>query len=330
MDRYNFIIIKFLLLVFISLSLPAFFRFDYENKKNYMAELQQEIEKIQPDFIFLGNSMLNSRIDPNYFNKLTNSKSYTIWEGGVTSSVWYLILKNVISTANVKPKAVFIFFRDTYLTEAKYRTDGAYEKYINMYSQDNEPVLQSIIATETSLRTQYYTFVKTIYPILDKNDKIKHKLSDFAEWLTNSLNSKIEFKKSDVNKILSLENFRNVNNDGENVNESGYKWNYDFSKALQQSFLPHIIDIGKNNNLLLAFVRIKKRPLLNGLPSQNPDLELYIEELKKYLESNNCKFFDFTGDKRITIDMYGSGDHIDESSKTLYTEIFSDTIKGML
>ena len=71
-----------------------------------------KLEKIQPDFIFIGNSMLDSRIDPDYFQESTGKKIYIIWHGGIMSSVWYLIMKNVIVVSEVKPKTVFIFFRD--------------------------------------------------------------------------------------------------------------------------------------------------------------------------------------------------------------------------
>jgi hypothetical protein len=317
-------LIKFLALILLILFIPSFIRpaIFFDDKK--VKEIKR-IEEIQPDFIFIGNSMLAKSIDPEYFQEATGNKCHIIWEGGIMSSVWYLIMKNVIAVSNINPKAIFIFFRDTELTEPKRRATGQYKKYIEYYSSENEKVLNRILFNDKGFNRQYEDSIVKFYPLLRFQETSKEEISKFAALMINSIkvDSFQDFKVWMINVLFDLKNFRTVVADDENL--EGYKIDYDFNGALNNSLLPYIIDIAHKKKIKLIFIRIQRRPNEDGLPVQPPLLIKYISDLKNYMNKQKIGCYDFTGNPNITLDMYGFGDHLNEKSMKKFTEIFIDT-----
>lgn len=290
--------------------------------------LIKKLEQIQPDYIFIGNSMLRTRIDINHFNKITGSNCYKIQHNGVMSAFWYLIIKNVVSVSRINPKCVFILFRDTHLTQPTYRVDGEYKLLIDKYRSSDESVLDNIISRNKGTKDKLKTLISNhFYPFLSQHNRTnRKKISNIATRLTNfvSRGSPQKFTKFHVNNIFEIENFRPVATDGENVGD--YKSNHNFEEMSDTSFLPHLIDIANKNSIKLTFVRVQRRPNSQAGPSQDLDLKQYINELKIYLENSGCGYYDFTDDPRITLELYGAGDHIIKEYKKKYTKIFVDTI----
>ena len=71
------IIIKCLLFFLIFLSLPAIVRPNYVNEKEtFNNNLLSEIIQIEPEYIFIGNSMLNTRIDIKHLDDISNNKNF--------------------------------------------------------------------------------------------------------------------------------------------------------------------------------------------------------------------------------------------------------------
>jgi hypothetical protein len=322
---------KFISIVCLMLFFPALYRtdlFSSDNKED-IASLIKLIKQSNPDYIFIGNSMLDSRINPDHLYVLTGKKSFLLWRGGVETAVWYLMLKNLIIPSGVRPQAVFIFFRDTFLTEPQFRTEGVYRNDIRSFSMDNETVLDGILRKDKSIRELFAGRIGDLYPILE--NKFQEVIANISEACIKRM-CKIfsrNFEISQVNTILNFSNFRHIETDGENIAvESAI--NYNFTAALPGSFLPRMIKLAKENHVPLVFIRVQRRPVNNMPPVQSPVLKQYVKELADYLKQENMGFYDFTGDPRITLDMYGSGDHIDKNKKKLYTEFFADTLKDML
>jgi len=287
------------------------------------------LQLANPDYVFIGNSMLDSRISPDHLHTLTGKKSFLLWEGGAQSAVWYLMLKNVVIPSGVKPQAVFVFFRDTFLTEPHFRTDGAYRRDIISFSTDNEPVLNTILKKDATGREQFVERLRDIYPILETNSQqVIAKISGSCIQNLSHIFSG-NFEMSQVNTLLDYSHFRRSDADGENAPAES-TLNYNFSAALPVSFLPHMIKLAKENHVPLIFIRVERRPVHAMAQVQSAELNSYIHELRTYLNQEKIGFHDFTGDPRITLDMYSSGDHIDENNKKLYTEIFAATLRDML
>jgi hypothetical protein len=88
-----------------------------------------------PDFIFIGNSLLDGRINPDLIETLTNGgKVDVLMTPGTASAVWYLTLKNQIIQSGAQPKTVFIIFETDDLTFALRGTTEQYRAKIEALS----------------------------------------------------------------------------------------------------------------------------------------------------------------------------------------------------
>ncbi|MFZ4767059.1 MAG: hypothetical protein ACOYMN_19070 [Roseimicrobium sp.] len=68
------------------------------------AELQRE----RPDWVLIGNSMLGSRIESEFFNQLSGHRVYRLSISSTKSAMWYLMLKLMVVQSEAKPKCVTI------------------------------------------------------------------------------------------------------------------------------------------------------------------------------------------------------------------------------
>ena len=286
------------------------------------------IEAKKPQYIFIGNSMLDSRISTYYFNKLTGTRSLSFWEGGAMSAVWYLLLKNVVVASEVRPETVFIFFRNTSLTEPFFRTEGKYRELLEKFMCGNDSVVQSVLQKKEKLNGALLQHAESLYPVLNNQSKnILFSVPDIMTWGSHLFG--FEFDHPEVKKFFSEHPLRSVTDDGEN-SDTTRSYNFDFTNAVNHSFLPHLIETAHINNLNLIFVRVQQRPPPDGSFYQSNELKNYIRALKHYLKKYNCNYIDFTGHPKITLKMYGPGDHIAKTHKEQYTRIFIEEVKNLL
>jgi hypothetical protein len=327
--KQNHTLVKFIVYLLLIVTLPTLFS-SRGVVKNESKTLVKQLETIQPDYVFIGNSMLDSRIDDSYFEGITEKKCFLIWRGGVVSSFWYLILKNVISVSTIKPEHVFIFFRNTFLTEPLYRTDEEYKKILAEYKTESEMIFDSIENYKsTKWDKKLRLTISGLYTFSEISEKARKAIPKISEKLTGLISKQFssDFNRSDVNRIFQINNFRPTENDGENI--SKYPWNYSFQNAIEHSFLPHMIDLMKKTKLKYSFIRVQKRP---GQPLPIQDklrLNKYMEDLRLYLNKHGYQLYDFTNHPEVTLDMYGAGDHINGVSKQKYTYLFIKAMEEM-
>src|SRR3954462_2735045 len=81
---------------------------------------------MQPAFVVIGDSMAGSRIDPAVFTRVSGQTVAPLLYAGSGPAWWYLVLKNWVIASGIRPKAVFIFFRDTNLTNVLFRIDATW------------------------------------------------------------------------------------------------------------------------------------------------------------------------------------------------------------
>lgn len=97
---------------------------------------------------------------------------------------------------------------------------------------------------------------------------------------------------------------------------------YSFERMVDKSFLPYFIRLAQEQNIRLIFIRSKRKCYAQGAP-QPPALRRYFQQFRAYVEARGCRFYDFTRDPAITLDMYGSGEHMDYGAgRRKWTEIF--------
>lgn len=345
---------EFLAILIIVFGTPALFRSVEQPSFDYRT--LEELKFLQPEYVLIGNSMLETRIDARHLSRLLGGRKVAVLHsGGDMSSIWYLRLKNHVAASGSKPKAVFIFFRDDELTKPLNRIRGMYEKKIQSLKRGEEREFDDILEANLPLDYKSVSLVKNIYPeIADAQDKRRESLNAMAMdpfvvanisqlWTrprgkndveTSMLRSQYEkdwslardsFKR-EVNEIFAYSKLRKTRN--ADVSKKRAAYNYDFGNV-EKTFLPAMIKTASENGLKLVFVRVQKRPGPNGPLKDPPSLERYVAELRDYIENHGMIMYDFSGDPQVTLEMYQDGDHIAERYKRAYTELFYFRLAGV-
>jgi hypothetical protein len=114
---------------------------------------------------------------------------------------------------------------------------------------------------------------------------------------------------------------------------------YDFGQRVEESFLPHIIRIARENGVRLAFVRMKTRrdaARQEGResalgPHPRPDLlAQYIGGLRDYLDSHGVPMLDFTDHPHLKLHHFREHDHFSDEGQRLFTRLLAEHLKPHL
>lgn len=280
-----------------------------------------------PQVVLIGDSMLGTRIDEEKLASLSDVPiSVNVLEGSA-SARWYLFLKNYLSVAGWKPKEVVIFFRDRYLTDPVFRTSAQYQELLHATMHENEPVVDMVLESGDGSRFAWLAdFFKWLYPSQQLRDRTADYLVERAQKFTDKVTA--DGQKFDValDRTFDIKLIRpDMPSElaSENLNEAA------FDPAPGKSFLPHMLEIARENGWHLTFYRVKRRPQEGNIREDEPELIEYIEDLRTYLEANGATLVDETNDETLGIEYYSDGDHVDEAMMPQYTEHFHERIKAL-
>ncbi len=294
-------------------------------------ELLAQVRARKPEYVFIGDSMLLTRLDPARFGELEHDAPVQVLAGhGLSSAGWFLMLQNFVVAADHQPRMVFIFFRDYALSWPYFRTTGTYREKMEPYMRDHEPVLDLVWsqAAQTT-RSRIHSALERIYPIQRRRTEAQDVLRNTALTLAPKPWKRQERLLEEVNDVFELDNLRKDVPVELSDTDSPEPDRFDSSPTA--SFVPHIIDLAKKNNLRVCFYRVKRRPPGRALRRDDPpDLVHYLRTLEDYVESRGMVFFDASDDVREHVGMYADGDHIAEEYRTQWTDIFHDQVQPLL
>lgn len=295
-------------------------------------EIQPEIEKIEkarPDLICVGSSYLAAAVSPQELSRLTGLRVYLLWRPGAQSACYYLFMKNVIGAAPHKPRFVLIYFQDNFLTVPTYAIDGNNRaSKIIPFSQPAEPLLEKLAYREKRGLVLYG--LERLWPAFRLREEVRSNVQRqvetfFLRFLSgpesrtptkvlnhvfseNALNRKLVGERQLIEEDLSIQSRDSLQ----------------FSKWIDRSFLPPIIQIAREKGIRLILVRMKRRREAMG-GTESESLLAYVNDLREYLAREQVTFIDFSHDPRIRIEHYGGGDHI--SSEILFTPMLAEAIR---
>ena len=84
-----------------------------------------------------------------------------------------------------------------------------------------------------------------------------------------------------------------------------------------------MLKLAHSQGLHLVFFRVKKRPSDTGaLAAESGIGPAYQAALQAYLEKAGAILIDESRDPDLTLDFYGSGDHVKPAMEKTYTEMF--------
>jgi hypothetical protein len=303
--------------------LPALYRPTFGGKLPFDDHVLREIDAQKPDYVFIGNSMLGTRIDESTLEtRVGKNCCYVLWTGGAESAWEHQVLENYVVAAAHHPKAVFIFFRDAYLTRVTYRANDFYWWKIERVSHESEPALSHAMHESRTWQERLEYDLGLLYPIQKRRDAANYALSWVAGQAVDP--GRIPYGASTAasyNELFSLARLKTVDT-ADDAGASTDMSIYDFDSRLPRSLLPSMVALAKGAGIRLVFVRVQRRPTEFGPPTQPPQLTEYIEKLSRYLADNGVGFYDFTGDPELTLDHYLDGDHIRPEWKQASTELF--------
>jgi hypothetical protein len=296
-----------------------------------VAQYKSDLNKSGADVALIGDSVLFHGVIPDQMATLTGRKIYKLGVPGTASAAWYLMLKNVIAAAAHKPRYLVVTFRDTILTVPDYRVNGKYLNLVSRFATPNEPLfIQRSFTQQMSLVEQ---LADQYLPIYGSRLLARDKLNYFIRYSLPAVfgcNSKCTDK---ANKIV----FRNNNlgrNSLTNAAASAEAYLYtpdrlDFSSQLNQSFLPEMIRLARENKIQLILVRTKHLNAANER-SESAALKNYMRALKTYAAQNNVIVLDFAYDERLTRKLYYDSYHTTSAGAVVFTNILAEALLPIL
>jgi len=285
------------------------------------------LARVKPEVVFVGNSMLNTRIDEQAFHAESGFHCERVSRSSTASALWYLYLKNIIAPLEVKPKVVIVFFRDYTLTAPAYRTTGIYRPYFESLQRSPEPVLDQVLwnpdsAAPVGARARFAHTVRAFYGITNQPAFAHGKLTDLAFDLTRFGTGKA-IRRNQMSVRFGLENLRHDLGDDlgtDNMWDNGGDTPA-FSASPNASFLPHMLDLAREHGFTLCFYRVKRRCDVDGTRDDDPKLAPYLEDLDQFIHAKGGLFIDESEDP-IPPEWYSDGDHIGTARRPDYTRRF--------
>jgi hypothetical protein len=284
----------------------------------FNAEPIGDLRIMNPTWIVIGDSMAGSRFDPPLFRRLTSTEVAPLLWAGSGPSWWYLAFKNWVVPSGVHPRAVFVFFRDTNLTDVMFRIDASWA--LDTVALAHEDELNAAVARRQG--TPLYQ-VREAADALYEAPQARRWLEPLAEeWPARALfayrRPRARFFEQ-LNTRLGLEHLRPM--DAADMQETEDR-DADFDGFVDKSALPLMLRDARPAGLCLCFVRVQRRPEGSRPPYQSPALRRYMSKLRTYIEQRGGLLVDDTGDTAQDPSWYGDGDHLSDQGRVHYTELF--------
>src|SRR6185436_2279510 len=121
--------------------------FPGHRSRPFQAERIPELRQMNPGAVVIGDSMAGTRIDERLLSQLSGVPVAPLLQAGSGPAFWYLALKNWVIASGIKPRVVFIFFRDTNLTDTMFRLDEQFRWSLDMVAGDREDELNGVVAS---------------------------------------------------------------------------------------------------------------------------------------------------------------------------------------
>jgi len=275
-----------------------------------------------PAWVFIGDSMLGTRIDPVHLGRISSSGDEFVaflYQAATGPGWWYLAFKNQLIASGVKPRMTFVFFRDTNLTDTMFRLEGHYGNALDDVATAAEPELDALVAAHR--KGTWYRAHRLVDNVYQADLATSWMEPWIRRWWVRWQDPRpgaLESFEWNVDKLFAVDSIRyDVGADLALSDVSGAP---DFRRDLPTSVLPLVLGLSKQHGVPVCFVRVQRRPINNRPPEQSPELQRYVADLKVWLESNGACFHDDTGDPDLTLDLYEDGDHVGDRRR--YTEIF--------
>ncbi len=309
------------------LGIPALLDLGPLPRKPFDDQPVQMLKKAQPQCVFLGDSMLESRIDEAVLNSVADRPCTLLARQGSSSAMWFLLLKNVIAGQPQPPPTVVVFFRSRQLTLPAHRATSTHRFRLEPVMRGAEPVVEELVGAEVRRQTPLLDRLSlAAYPVQWRREDLQERIQS---WALDLVARSREYTgiRAQAHEIFSAKNLRADGPQDFEAMEGGQSGldvdDHEFGSSVEHSFLPHMLKTAQAKNIRLVFFRVKRRPGENGaLANENATAPTYLAALRAYLEKAGATLIDETSDVEVTLDFYGAGDHVKTAMEKRYTEMF--------
>lgn len=288
----------------------------------------EQLADMRPGYVIIGDSMAGTRVHTTRLRELTGRPVADLVQAGSGPVFWYLALKNWVIASRSQPKVVFIFFRDTNLTDILFRLDEGYRWNVDRVAGDREDEVNAAIAANAGeLRYRVRSTIERgygadrvrLWMVPGLTDRLARALVPGRErrkQFTQAMNSRFDFLH--IRPIQAADVATAVDRQTE------------FDYYVQRSVLPLMLRDARQAGIRLCFVRVQRRPIDNRPPEQSEALKRYVARLRDYIVANGGIWRDDTGDPELTLQMYDDGDHMSLDWRARYTEILYERVRSSL
>lgn len=313
------------------------------------------LNRLRPDYLFIGNSMVFSRIDHATVSQvLPGRRSHELTMGGVFSAHWYLWLKNSVIPAQSHPATIFLFFRQDELTQP-YRSVSTPEERLALQraSCGTETVLEETLNWHRPALDWIDEFSFRLYPIQMQRQAVEWTLDSLAllpampgffaarwrdlvtgpplsaEERESLLTERQRFKKEIKDTLFAPSGFRNRPDGTPAIlpEPTEHDRSLSFADQLPHSLLPEMVRLARTHGLRLVFVMVKPRPRPDGPGIRSREQVQYAMDLERYLVSQGMGFHDDFAEGVMLWPDYHDGWHLVPSRKALYTQNFIHALR---
>ena len=277
----------------------------------------EALQRVQPRYLFIGNSNTYTRIDEDHLAQLVGGPvlvQATAATGGVH---WYLQLKNHLVASGVQPERVFVFYRDGELG-TPYTAAPALRQ---AWSHGQEPAFAALAAASCAtwgdhLDAGVMSAVQRIWPMVDvRSDDLFDVAEAVAPEALYGGQSAYAFREG-LNARFGPGHLRPSVADAL-VDKAGIDPEA-FETRARCSTLPALLALAQDHQVPLTLVRVQRRTWPDG-----PAVEAWNQALAAAAADHGVGFLDFSGTPEITASWYGTADHIAPTHETAWTELFA-------
>jgi hypothetical protein len=283
-----------------------------------------DLRRLNPDYVLIGDSMAG-RLDPVRLTELSQGVVAPLLHAASGPALWYLVLKNYVIPSGITPKWVFVFFRDTNLTDVTFRLDGPYRYQLDPVAHDAEPELDAVIGAR--LRggwRRVHALADSAYDITRARALIEPALTNWpARMLVNGQAAELLDR---INQVFALENQRTMAQADMAAADAP---DANFHAFVDASVLPLMLELAGAHDLRLVFVRVLRRPIDGQPPPETPELQQYVRDLRAYIEARGGVLLDDRDNPELAELPYSDGDHLGRAARQPYTDFFWERLQRL-
>ncbi len=289
------------------------------------------IEEDHPEIVLLGDSTLSDGVDADLLSGLTDKRVGKFDVHGSASALWYLILKNNIVIAENPPSVVVILFRDTILTAPGYRVRGSYFTQLDEFAGRNEPLL--LERSYLNLMNPVEKFAEAYIPLYGARGKIRQDIDSGIRYsLPGWLSCSVECTDDSMYNVFQAADLEPGQLQNAVATAEQYLYTprqLNFQRQVDQSYLPEMIRLSKENNIQLILVRLKSGiGTKDGMETSS--IKRYMRDLSEYLQEENVLLLDYGADPRLKSEYFKDPLHLSKKGETFFTQLLAEGLNNLL